>query len=59
MIFRTNNCLENYDRIFKNLPNIKPNMVFSLYVDNIKNEFINCKIMIWDNENKNQKKLVI
>ena len=56
-IFRTNNSLKNYNRIFKNLPNMKPNMVFSLYVDNIKNEFVNYKIMILDNENKNQKKI--
>ena len=44
-IFRTNNSLENYNRLFKNLNCMKPNVIFSTYVDNIKNELIyNIKI---------------
>ena len=31
-IFRTNNALENYNRIFKNLINMQPNMLFSLFI---------------------------
>ena len=31
-IFRTTNALENYNRNFKNLKDMKPNMQFTLYV---------------------------
>jgi hypothetical protein len=51
-IFRTNNALENYNRIFKHLDNMRANMVFSTFIDNIKDEFIRYKNLIEDLENK-------
>ena len=39
-IYGTNSELENYNRTFKQHNNMKPNMIFSLYIDNIKNECI-------------------
>ena len=56
-IFRTNNSLENYNKIFKNLLNMKPDMHFTLYIDNIKQEIINHKIMVEELETKKPKKL--
>ena len=54
-IFRTNNALENYNRIFKNLINMKSHMQFSIYIDNIIKEFQNNKIKIEESENKLKK----
>ena len=54
-IFHTNNVLENYNRIFKNLTFIKSNMTCSIYIDNIINEFNNNKIKIEEYENKYKK----
>ena len=56
-IFRTTNALENYNRIFKNLKDMKPNMQFTLYVDNIINEINYHKIDIEEKENLPRKKI--
>ena len=54
-IFRTYNSFENYNRLFKELNDFKKNINFSLYIDNIKNEFIKYKELIEDFENKHLK----
>ena len=36
---------------------MQPNMLFSLFIDNIKNEFINYKFLITELENKHTKKI--
>ena len=54
---RAYDFLEHYNKIFKNLIDIKPDIRFSIYIDKIKQEILIHKIMIEELETKKKQKL--
>ena len=54
--FRTNNALENYNKRFKEMNDMNPNMQTSIFIDNITNDILHHVETIRILENKNPHK---